>query len=350
MSEGQFNAAMVRDQGLQSDVIQLQYHDPNPDHNLTVAVAPGLGANMYQYDVGRHKVIYCDMELLKAGKWTGTPVLCPIPNRVRSDENKKEFVFERDKPYSLEGVVRQDREVDDPLIHGLVDDKVWEVLKLENDDTSAQAATQIEIAPGNDIYRYYPFPSELTLNYILSASGIRVEYTLKNLGDKRMPYAFALHPYFRTLSGLDQTLVTLPANSIMEADSSLLPTGKLLPMDGQPDDLREPKPVSKLKLDHVYTDLIRGAEPSIRYSTLGLTIVLKSSPAFTHMVLFTEEADRDYFCYENQTSSTNAINLHTKAVKEGDERLKRAAHLMILEPGDSHTEHIEYEARFDAAV
>lgn len=45
---------------------------------------------------------------------------------------------------------------------------------------------------------------------------------------------------------------------------------------------------------------------------------------------------------ENQSGSTDMINLHSRAIKEDNELLKKAAHLLILEPGDTHQGFINY--------
>ncbi|HCI79178.1 MAG TPA: aldose epimerase, partial [Ktedonobacter sp.] len=47
-----------------------------------------------------------------------------------------------------------------------------------------------------------------------------------------MPFGFALHPYFSTLSGKRNTVVSIPASYVMEADEQLLPTGRLLDVRG----------------------------------------------------------------------------------------------------------------------
>lgn len=136
--------------------------------------------------------------------------------------------------------------------------------------------------------------------------------------------------------------MTLPAEHIMEMDDELLPSGRLLPMGLQGYDLRTPTSVSTLELDHVFTGLPEHSEAAITYPDQNLRIRLATSPEFTHMVLYTLESDKGFICLENQTGSTDMINLHTRAHKEADEALSKASHLMILPPSETHRGYIEY--------
>ena len=194
------------------------------------------------------------------------------------------------------------------------------------------------------MYRYFPYESRLILKYRVTEHGVTIYYTVENNepgeSGKRMPFGFALHPYFATLSGKNETYVTLPADYIMEADEALLPTGRLIDVTNTGYDLRQPAPVSALQLDTVFTGLHRNEYACVDYRTLGMKVYLKASDEFTHMVLYTLEDG--FICFENQTGSTDMINLHTRAIKERDRALEKAAHLLILAPGQSHRGYIEY--------
>jgi aldose 1-epimerase len=153
-----------------------------------------------------------------------------------------------------------------------------------------------------------------------------------------MPFGFALHPYFSTLSGAADTLVSIPADYVMEADDELLPTGRVLDVRGimyAMFDLRQPVPIANLKLDHVYTGLHKSESAVIAYRKQGMKLRISASEDFTHMVIYTPP-DAPFFCLENQTCSTDAVNLHHKGLRE-------LAHLLELRPGESCTGFIEYK-------
>ncbi|HEX8226918.1 MAG TPA: hypothetical protein VF572_03560 [Candidatus Saccharimonadales bacterium] len=330
-----FAADISDNSELGTQTIRLRYDAESPAESVYAEIAPFYGSNLCKYQVGGYDLIVCDAALLKDRDWTGTFVLWPIPNRVR------------DKQYEFAGHIQSLKKVkrkrgNEPLIHGFVDDIPWQFSEPEVDAQSARVRTWVEVKRGDAIYEYYPYESRLELTYTLTASGIKVAYEVQNLGDKTLPFGFALHPYFAAHSGHDETLVVLPAEHIMEADEDLLPSGTLLPMGVHDYDLRNPTPVSSLELDHVFTGLHKDADAAIIYPDRHLKLKLACSSEFTHMVLYTLESDKGFICFENQTGSTDMINLHTKSQKESDEDLAKAAHLMTLPAGESHSGYIEY--------
>jgi aldose 1-epimerase len=215
-------------------------------------------------------------------------------------------------------------------LHGLVFDEPW------HKDGPLQ--TSIAINEKTPMFEAFPFPCTLTLRYTIERHAVQVTYAVNNQGNEVLPFGFALHPYFPLLSGPDKTLLTVPASSWMEAPAeTLLPTGRLINVEGKPYDLRTPVPVGALDLDHVFTDLAPGKYPEIHYTTLGFMLRLKASEEFTHVVVYTR--DPGVVCVENQTCSTDAINLWNRG-------LKKESHLMTLAPGAMHTGCIRYEIHF----
>lgn len=305
---------------LDTPVITLSSTDPhNPARNLLACIAPDLGSNLYRLRAGEHELLYSESETLKQRGHTGTFVLWPFPNRVRD----KRYTY-LDRQYTFDGVPRQPG----ALVHGLVFDRVWHYEPPRVNEQGASVTTFVEINPDSPYYAAYPFPSRLTLTSTLTASGITITYTVRNLGTQPLPYGFALHPYFTLLSGAEKTLVTLPAASVMEADEDLLPTGRLLDVRSvmyRMFDLNRPTPVSQLKLDHVYTDLPAAPEALIEHTGQGLRLRITASADFTHTVIYTPE-NKPFVCLENQTCSTDAINLFQQGRQD-------IAHLLEVAPG-----------------
>lgn len=121
----------------------------------------------------------------------------------------------------------------------------------------------------------------------------------------------------------------------METDDNLIPTGKLIDVTKTPFDLQNPVSLSQLSLDHVYTDLSREKFPYLDYTQLKEKITFKSSDQFGHVVIFTGNNADQFVCVENQTCSTDAINLYSEGyVKESG--------LRIVNPHDTDTGYIEY--------
>jgi len=328
-----YSAGVRTDPELNTSIVELSYTDPvDPAHNLLACIAPDLGSNLYRFRAGEHELIYCEEEKLKKRGHTGIFVLWPFPNRVRD----KQYSY-RGQRYSFADVPR----TQGALIHGLVYDRSWDYEQPCADVQSASVTTFVEMDLDSPYFSAFPFPSRLSLTYTLSAAGVTVAYSVQNTGTQALPYGFALHPYFHLLGGAERTLVSLPAGHVMEADAELLPTGRLLDVRSTMYamfDLSQPTLLSHLKLDHVYTDLLQGRESLIDHPGFGLRIRISASPDFTHTVIYTP-AHSPYFCLENQTCSTDAINLHQRAMQD-------IAHLLELQPGEEAGGFIRYTVEY----
>lgn len=326
-----YSAAAIPDRDLDTTIIALSYTDPS-DHsrNLLACIAPDLGSNCYRLRAGPHELLHCDQEKLKRRDHTGTFVLWPFPNRVRD----RQYVY-GDRQYSLANV--RHTSADNALIHGLVFNRSWTYEQPVTSLEEASLTTAIEINPASPNYSAYPFLSRLTLTYKLTSAGLTVTYRVQNKGSQPLPYGFALHPYLNLPADPLLTRVTLPAARLMEADQDLLPTGRLLDVRStmyKMFDLNEPTPVRHLKLDHVYTRLPRFSEPVVDFESLGLRLHITTSNDFTHAVIYTP-SDQPYFCLENQTCSTDAVNLAHRGMQD-------IAHLLEVQPGEEMSGFIHY--------
>ena len=334
VSNSSFTAQIENDPVLHTPVISLFYkNEEQPSKNITVSIAPEFGSNMFRFHVGTHDIIYCDPELLKRMDFTGNFVLWPLPNRVR----EKRYIYQG-QSYSLEDVKRQ--QGNNVLIHGLVLDRQWKYKQPVFQQDSVSVTTFVDITPESPFYRGYPFDCRLSLTYTLTGEGVKVAYSVQNNGTKDMPFGFALHPYFSTLSGKEDVTVRIPGDYVMEADTELLPTGRLLDVREimyAMFDLRNPISVENLKLDHVYTGLHHNGVATIEYKKEAMKLDIATSSEFTHIVLFTPppELNAPYFCIESQTCSTDAVNLHHRGLQE-------MAHLLEVRPGESSSGFITY--------
>lgn len=326
-----YTAEVAPDPTLQSDIITLRYTDAHdPARNLTASIAPEFGSNLFRLQAGAHDLIYCNPHLLKNRDFTGNFVLWPLPNRIRD----KRYTFEG-KTYSLAAVKRPGD--DDLLIHGLVFDRPWQYDAPVASQDSASVTTHVDMTPTSPYYEAFPFASRLSLTYTLTHNSITVTYSVENKGTQAMPSGFALHPYFSLLSGKENTLVSLPFDYVMEADEKLLPTSRILDLSTDMYtmfDLRQPVPVSHLKLDHVYIGAHPDEHAVITYRDQALQIRISATPDFTHSIIYTLSAD-PCFCLENQTCSTDAVNLYAQGRQD-------IAHLQIIPPGESLSGHIQF--------
>ncbi len=339
-THGLFSAEIAHDAAIGSTVATLSYTDrKDAVRTISVGIAPELGSNMFRFRVGEHDLIYCDQQLLQRRDFTGNFVLWPLPNRVR----ERRYSYQG-KTYSLETLKKEKRPQGNAvLIHGLVFDRAWQYCQPVVSQDSVSVTTYVDITPDTPFYAAYPFASRLSLTYTLTKNGVTITYHVENTGESSLPFGFALHPYFATLSGKSETRVSIPARAVMEADEDLLPTGRALDVATvmyAMFDLCQPVPVGNLKLDHVYTQLHPREHAVIDYRQQNMSLHISASDDFTHVVIFTPTTE-PYVCLEHQTCATDAINLYN----QGPER-REMAHLLEVGAGESYSGSISYAIHY----
>lgn len=326
---GIFDANIKTDVSLKkSRVIELSYKDTNPANDLTTSVAPEFGSNLFRFHSGNLDLIHCDPSLLTARDFTGTFVMWPIPNRLKD----KKYSWQGEE-HSLDDLKRP--QGNDVLVHGLVFDRPWSFDLPTIGEDFARVRTYTEIDENHSFFAGFPFKSRLSLDYILSADGIKIVYTVDNKSKQDLPFGFGLHPYFKALSEKSAILISAPASYVMEADGELLPSGRLDKVEGTDFDLKQPRRLDSLNLDHVFTGLEQGRYGSIDYTSERLKIDLETSADFSHLTIYTPALTEPFFCVENQTCSTDALNLDEKG-------LKQESHLLSVAPGQNYSGYIKY--------
>jgi aldose 1-epimerase len=114
----------------------------------------------------------------------------------------------------------------------------------------------------------------------------------------------------------------------------LLPTGKLVDLQGSRFDARLGRSLDGFVIDDVFFGMKEASPARIHFEEAGLSIALKASPEFTHMVVYTPE--EPWFCVENQTCSTDAHNLYSQGFRE-------ESHLLIVPAGKSQSGSVQLE-------
>ncbi len=264
-------------------------------------IAPMLGNNCFSF-VSREPVLETVefSEFTKKPTGYGIPLLFPFPNRIRDGR----FSF-RGEAFTI-----------DPPRHGFVRDKPWVVVGHgASDEEGAWLTSSFDAASYTEqILRQFPFPFKLEVTYRLRGGRLEMETTARNAGDREMPVGFGIHPYFRKP---DKGSVHVPANERWELSDSL-PTGKILPVEGNYD-LRDGQSLRDLKLDDIFT-LIESDKEGIarcvlkdRYHVTE-TVVEFPVEQFPHVVVYTPPAPRQAICIEPNSCPTDAFNLQPQGV------------------------------------
>jgi aldose 1-epimerase len=312
------------DQKNNLEFIVLNYRDCSAAAlNLEAWITPSVGSNLCRLAVNRTAIIDFDPELLRPD-FTGTPVLYPTPNRVRGGVFRYQGA---NYPQILRGV--------EILEHGLVHGEVWSYQEPVISAESIALKTWIDFEPFSPLFTAFPFKHRLSLEFGLFKTGIKVTYTVENRDEQSIPFGFGLHPYFMRLGGDEATWVEIPTNFVMDTSSDLLPTGRLIAVDGTQFDLNRPVPIGSVDLDHVFTGVRDGKSAQVSYPEQGLRVQLLATADFSHLVLYSPRGV-NFFCLENQTCSTDAHNLY-------DRGFKPESGLKIVPPGACHSGSVTYK-------
>jgi aldose 1-epimerase len=215
-----------------------------------------------------------------------------------------------------------------------VHDEAWNYADPRLNRDCVSLTTWIDFDEPSALFQAFPFKHQLSLEFCLSKAGLQVGYTIENRDNQAIPFGFGLHPYFTKLSGDAGTCVVLPANYVMDYTSDLLPTGRLIEVEGTQFDLRERVALGALDLDHVFTGVPEGKSAQIYYDSLHMQVRLVATRDFSHMVLYSPRGE-NYFCLENQTCSTDAHNL-------ADRNFSQASGLKLVPAGNHYTGSVSY--------
>lgn len=199
----------------------LRFVLANPETGEYVSIIPGFGGNVNRIVLRKKNKNYAildgartDLELLK-NAWFKGAKLIPFPNRIRNGQ----YSF-AGKPYQLP--INFGRHA----IHGFVYDKVLKVTDETINDN--QASLELEYVYDAAI-KGYPFSFRATLTYsLMRDKGFQYKTEITNLGSISLPASDGWHPYFKTKGKVDRLHIKIPAESRIEVDAQMIPTGKLI--------------------------------------------------------------------------------------------------------------------------
>ncbi len=165
-------------------------------------------------------------------------VLIPFPGRIAGGQ----YTF-MGEPCQLD---KNDKEGPN-AIHGFLRQVDWDIAA----QTESAVTYTASLAAGD--YPGYPFALSVSLTYALSETGLTVAVEIENTGTTPAPVAAGFHPYFALGPALiDGDTLHVPFDSYLEFDDALIPTGKVLSVEGTEYDFRTPRPVGAVVLNICY--------------------------------------------------------------------------------------------------
>jgi aldose 1-epimerase len=302
-------------------------------------VWPAHGFNCLRWRVpvagAKHDLLYAaaDWDTNPVPTRSGVPILFPFPNRIRDGRFRfggKEYELPRNDPAKKNA------------IHGWAPRFPWRVTGYgaESDGGWVHGDFRPSIdAP--EVRHLWPSDFLLSVVYRFTERALRVETSVRNVGDGSLPFGLGFHPYFRfpcADATVERYRLLAPARSVWELVENL-PTGA---KEGVTDDLNwnAPRPVNSTALDTLYTDLGAVAERGdgmILRAAIGHVhhpgaVQIWTDPCFGESVLFTPP-HRQALCVEPYTCATDAVNLAARGIDAG---------WRVLEPGGKWSAAVEF--------
>ena len=232
-------------------------------------------------------------------------VLIPFPGRIADGR----YTF-GGKTYQME---RNDK--DGPnAIHGFVRSLLWDC----EEPSDEEATFTVNLHAQDYAAKGYPFSLGIRVTYHLAEQGLACAFMIENTGDTPAPVAAGFHPYFTVGSELiDTDTLELPFGAMLEFNDVLIPTGKVLPLDGTPFDFRAPRAIGDLKLNTCYLHPTRDPDGHLRIRlsdpATGRALTVWMDQAFDYVVLYSgdplpESHRRRALAIEPMTCAADAFN------------------------------------------
>jgi aldose 1-epimerase len=216
-------------------------------HASQEAVITEVGADLRSYTVDGADVVdgYAEGEMRTVGR--GMPLL-PWPNRI--EDGRYEFMKQTYQTPLTEPARHN-------ALHGLTQWMSWQ----GRDQQADRVVMRLTLHPQDG----YPFALELAVEYRLTDQGLRVETRATNMGERPLPYGTGQHPYFTVgTDQIDQAWLRIPALLRMEANERLIPTGRLIQVEGTEFDFLEARPIGPISMDTAFAGMVADADGIIR--------------------------------------------------------------------------------------
>lgn len=277
------------------------------------AAVDTLGGGLRSYVAGGRELLdgYPDGEAATSGRGQ---VLIPWPNRI--EEGTYEFDGREHRLPLTEPELGN-------AIHGLVRSEPWTVDTREPHMVVMEHALHPQ--PG------YPFTLEVSVEYALAQTGLSVRTTATNVGEDACPFGGGQHPYVTLgTQAVDSLILSAPGRTVLTADERGIPRG-LQSVDETEFDFRRPREIGATRLDHAFTDLVRGPDGRARVelrdpvSRAGIRIWLDES--YGYLQLFTGDPLPDV---ARRSLAVEPMTCPANAFRTGEA-------LVRLEPGKSFT-------------
>ena len=206
-----------------------------PDVGSLAEIWPEHGFNCLRWQANGHDLLYAapDWYSNPVPTRSGVPILFPFPNRIRNgvfDYHGQTFRLPKNDSARANA------------IHGFAPRNPWRIAGSGADAHEAWLQADFQLSTRvADAENLWPGDGMLSVIYRLEPDRLRIEMSVRNMGDERFPFGVGLHPYFR-LPGdnrdVSRYILEMPARSIWPLEDNL-PIGEKAPIP-DPSQLESP--------------------------------------------------------------------------------------------------------------
>lgn len=258
----------------------MTYKIDSPDNNWHAEISARHGANVVKLQYNNKDIfvpLISDEQLNTNPYIQGCPILLPA-NRTYAGK----FSFE-DKEYNL--LLNEPQ--NNAHLHGLVHTMAFNLVVHQQNKIILEYINKGEC---------YPFDFRLEVTYILKDDGFYQYYKIKNIGNRNMPFTFALHTTF-----VEPECFSVPISCCQEKDDHHIPTGRFVPLNSQEEKYASGSPSEDLVISGYYKSNGNTAQIGCFKYTV--------SDNFDYWILFNGKGESNLLCVEPQCGAVNGLNM-----------------------------------------
>ncbi|PFG33845.1 aldose 1-epimerase [Sanguibacter antarcticus] len=198
---------------------------------------------------------YLDEEDVVQQRGGRAAILFPFANRLRDDR------------YTFDGVTREmglQYPADKEVIHGAARVAQWTLVEEDVSDPHGVSVTLAYSLRSGDITGY-PFSLDATARFSLTATGLDLVLSFRNVGDVDAPVSAGWHPYFRLPghASIDGLSLHVPARTAIVTDETLVPVPGNAAYRPLPDGVHDDR-LEGVVHDNAWADLVADADGRVR--------------------------------------------------------------------------------------
>jgi aldose 1-epimerase len=188
-------------------------------------------------------------------------------------------------------------------IHGLIYDAAFTVTNKWADEKSAGVTLSYQYTATDN---GYPFKYTCAVTYELkSGNALTITTSVTNNDKGLIPMQDGWHPYFTFGGSINDLQFEFQSKAIVEFDSDLLPTGKLIPYE----EFGSLKKIGTTQLDNCFTVNFAECQPMcvLRDATKKLQVEIHPDKSYPYLQIYTPP-HRNSIAIENLSGAPDAFN------------------------------------------